>query len=141
MTDFLIQSLVDIVKEQFHSKDVEYCIKFICCSTNLSNAGRQKVMVRHKSHSQKNYKEKGKKESYAQMARRRSAPIFYLSCSKECSSNICAQLFISNYFLSFCFDATLFMFVIDKIICCCTCDHVLFYWPLNCGMVLIGNSL
>ena len=33
--DFLIQSLVDIVKKQFQSKDIEYCIKFICCSTNL----------------------------------------------------------------------------------------------------------
>ena len=43
--DFLIQSLVDIVKKQFQSKDVEYCIKFICCSSNLSNAGRQKVMA------------------------------------------------------------------------------------------------
>ena len=48
--DFLIQSLVDIVKKQFQSKDVEYCIKFICCSTNLSNAGRQRVMARHKSY-------------------------------------------------------------------------------------------
>ena len=67
MTDFLIQSLVDIVKEQFHSKDVEYCIKFICCSTNLSNAGRQKVMAKHKSHSQKELHAKMKKESYAQM--------------------------------------------------------------------------
>ena len=64
--DFLIQSLVDIVKKQFQSKDVEYCIKFICCSTNLSNAGRQ-VMVKHKSHSQKELHAKRKKESYAQM--------------------------------------------------------------------------
>ena len=51
--DFLIQSLVDIAKKQFQSKDVEYYIKFICCSTNLSNAGRQKVMAKHKFHSQK----------------------------------------------------------------------------------------
>ena len=65
--DFLIQSLVDIVKKQFQSKDVEYCIKFICCSTNLSNAGRQKVMAKHKSHSQKEQHAKRKKESYAQM--------------------------------------------------------------------------
>ena len=64
--DFLIQSLVDIVKKKFQSKDVEYCIKFICCSTNLSNAGRQ-VMVKHKSHSQKELHAKRKKESYAQM--------------------------------------------------------------------------
>ena len=67
MTDFLIQSIVDIVKKQFQSKDVEYCIKFICCSTNLSNAGRQKVMAKHKSHSQKEQHAKRKKESYAQM--------------------------------------------------------------------------
>ena len=52
--DFLIQSLVDIVKKkQFQSRYVEYCIKFICCSTNFSNAGRQKVMAKHKSCSQK----------------------------------------------------------------------------------------
>ena len=66
MTDFLIQSLVDIVKEQFHSKDVEYCIKFICCSTNLSNAGRQKVMAKQ-PHGQKELHANRKKESYTQM--------------------------------------------------------------------------
>ena len=65
--DFLIQSLVDIAKKQFQSKDVEYCVKFICCSTNLSNAGRQKVAAKHKFHSQKELHEKRKKESYAQM--------------------------------------------------------------------------
>ena len=65
--DFLIQSLVDIVKKQFQSKDVKYCIKFICCSTNLSTAGRQKVMAKHKSRSQKELHAKRKKESYAQM--------------------------------------------------------------------------
>ena len=63
--DFLIQSLVDILKKQFQSKDVEYCNK--CCSTNLSNAGRQRVMARHKSHSQKELYAKRKKENYAQM--------------------------------------------------------------------------
>ena len=64
--DFLIQSLGDIVKNHFQSKYVEYCIKFICCSTNLSNAGRQKVMERHKSHNKRTTCKK-KKESYAQM--------------------------------------------------------------------------
>ena len=63
--DFLTQSLADIVKKQFQSKDVKYCIKFICCSINLSNAGRQKVMAKHKSHSQKELHAKRKKESYA----------------------------------------------------------------------------
>ena len=66
VTDFLIQSLVDIVKEQFHSKDVEYCIKFICCSTNLSNAGRQKAMAKQ-PYSQKELHANRKKESYTQM--------------------------------------------------------------------------
>ena len=51
--DFLIQSLVEIVKKQFQNKDVEYLFKFTGCSTNLSNAGRQKVMAKHTSHSQK----------------------------------------------------------------------------------------
>ena len=64
--DIPIQSLGDVKKKQFQSKDVEYCIKFIC-STNLSNAGRQKVMAKHKSHSQKELHAKRKKESYAQM--------------------------------------------------------------------------
>ena len=63
--DFLIQSLVDIVKKQFQSRDVEYYITFICCSTNLSNAGRQKVIAKHKSRSQKELHAKRKKESYA----------------------------------------------------------------------------
>ena len=50
--DFLIQSLVNIVKkkkQQFQSKDVEYCIKFARYSTDLSNAARQKVMAKHES--------------------------------------------------------------------------------------------
>ena len=63
--DFLIQSLVDIVKKQFQNRDVEYYITFICCSTNLSNAGRQKVIAKHKSRSQKELHAKRKKESYA----------------------------------------------------------------------------
>ena len=65
--NFPIQSLVVIVKKQFQSKDVKYCIKFICCSINLSNTGRQKVMAKHKSHSQKELHAKRMKESYAQM--------------------------------------------------------------------------
>ena len=64
--DILIQSLGDIVKKQFQSRDVGYCIKFRR-STNLSNAGRQKVTAKHKSHSQKELHAKRKKESYAQM--------------------------------------------------------------------------
>ena len=53
-------------QKQFQSKDVEYCIKFLCCSTNLSHAGRQKVMAK-RPHSQKELHTKRKKESYAQM--------------------------------------------------------------------------
>ena len=60
--DIPMQSLGDVKKKQFQSKDVEYCIKFIC-STNLSNAGRQKVMAKHKSHSQKELHAKRKKKA------------------------------------------------------------------------------
>ena len=59
-------AISDIVKKQFHSKDVEYCITFICCSTNLSNAERQKIMAKQ-PHSQKELHAKRKKGSYAQM--------------------------------------------------------------------------
>ena len=62
-----LQKLCKPHKNHFQSKDVEYCIKFISCSTNLSNAGRQKVMTKHKSHSQKELTAKRKKESYTQM--------------------------------------------------------------------------
>ena len=45
--DFLIQSLVNIVKKKkIQSKDVEYCIKIERYSTDLSNAARQKVMAK-----------------------------------------------------------------------------------------------
>ena len=60
--DFLIQSLEDILKKQFQSKDVEYCFKFICCSTNLSNAGRQRVMARHKSYNKRTTCKKEKRK-------------------------------------------------------------------------------
>ena len=60
----LIQLLGGIVKKQFQSKDVEYCIKCICCSTNLSNGGRQNVLAKHKSHSQKELHAKRKKKSW-----------------------------------------------------------------------------
>ena len=35
--------------KKIQSKDVEYRIKFICCSTNFSNPERQRVMARHRS--------------------------------------------------------------------------------------------
>ena len=62
--DFLIQSLVNIVKKkkQFQSRDVEYCIKFARCSTDLSNAARQKVMAKHKSQSERTTCKKEKRK-------------------------------------------------------------------------------
>ena len=36
----------------------------MCCSTNLSNGGRQNVMAKHKSHSQKELHAKRKKKSW-----------------------------------------------------------------------------
>ena len=64
----LIQSILNIVKNKFQSRDTEYCIKFLCCSSNFSSAVRLKVMAKHKSNSQKKLDLKRKKESYAQPA-------------------------------------------------------------------------
>ena len=36
-TDALIEILINIVKEQFNYNEIEYCIKFLSCSSNLSN--------------------------------------------------------------------------------------------------------
>ena len=62
----LIQSILDIVKNKFQSRDTEYCIKFLCCSSNFGSAVRLKVMAKHKSNSQKKPDLKRKKESYAE---------------------------------------------------------------------------
>ncbi|XP_015764283.1 PREDICTED: uncharacterized protein LOC107343234 [Acropora digitifera] len=62
----LTQSILDIVKTKFQSRDIEYCIKFLSCSSNFSSAVRLKVMAKHKSNSQKKLDLKRKKESYAQ---------------------------------------------------------------------------
>ena len=64
----LIQSILDIIKNKFQSRDTEYCIKFLCCSSNFSSAVRLKVMAKHKSNCQKKLDLKRKKESYAQPA-------------------------------------------------------------------------
>ena len=41
--DSLIQSLLNImIKNKFQSRDEKYFIKFLCCSSNISNAVRQK---------------------------------------------------------------------------------------------------
>lgn len=65
--DSLSQSLLDIIKKEFHSRDKEYCIKFLCCSSNISNATRQKVMAKHKSNGQKRLNLKRQQQNYAQM--------------------------------------------------------------------------
>ena len=67
----LIQSILDIVKNKFQSRDTEYCIKFLSCSSNFSSAVRLKVMAKHKSNSQKKLDLKRKKESYAQPANKK----------------------------------------------------------------------
>ena len=59
----LIQSILDIVKNKFQSRDTEYCIKFLCCSSNFGSAVRLKVMAKQ-SNSEKKLDLKRKKESY-----------------------------------------------------------------------------
>ena len=67
----LIQSILDIVKNKFQSRDTEYCIKLLC-SSNFGSAVRLKVMAKHKSNSQKKLDLKRKKESYAEPAIKKS---------------------------------------------------------------------
>ena len=66
----LIQSILDIVKNKFQSRDTECYIKFLSCSSNFSSAVRLKVIAKHKSNSQKKKRFKEKKESYAQPAKK-----------------------------------------------------------------------
>ena len=65
--DCRIHSVFKIVKNQFQCKDVEYCITFLCCSSNLINAKRQKVMEKHKSNHQKTLHAKRQKQNYVEM--------------------------------------------------------------------------
>ena len=58
---FLLSHLLILFEKTIPEKDVEYCFKLIWCSTNSSNAGRQKVMAKHKSHCQKELHAKRKK--------------------------------------------------------------------------------
>ena len=53
--------------KKIQSKDVEYRIKFLCCSTNFSNPGRQRVRERLRSRRKELIHAKRKKKSYAQM--------------------------------------------------------------------------
>ena len=61
--DFLIQSLVDIVKRQFQSKDVEYCINYLyVVQLIFQMLEDNKVMAKHKSCCQKELHAERKKE-------------------------------------------------------------------------------
>ena len=49
-TDSLIQAVVDTMRTKFKCNETEYCIKLLCCSSQLSNAvTRQKIMRRFQS--------------------------------------------------------------------------------------------
>ena len=58
----LIQSILEIVKNKFQSRDTEYYIKFLCCSSKFSSAVRLMVIAKHKSNSQKKLDLKRKKK-------------------------------------------------------------------------------
>ena len=65
--DSLIETFFYTVKEQFCSKEIEHCIKFLSCSSNLSNDMRQKVKRKHSSHGKKHLDAKRKKKSCVEL--------------------------------------------------------------------------
>ena len=58
-----------MVNKQFNYNEIEYCIKFLSCSSNLSNNIRQKVKRKHTAmyHAGKGADAKRKKKSYAEL--------------------------------------------------------------------------
>ena len=51
--DSLIQNLFNTLKKQFCCNEIEYCIKFLSCLSNLSNTLRQSIMRKHISNEKK----------------------------------------------------------------------------------------
>ena len=68
-TDSLIEIFFNIVKEQFNYNEIEYCIKFLSCSSSLSNILRQKAKRKHTAmyHADKGADAKRKNMSYAEL--------------------------------------------------------------------------
>ena len=58
--------LLEIAERQ-PKDDVKYCMKFSCCSTNLSNEVRQRIIAKRLSNSQKEQRSHRKRKVYKQM--------------------------------------------------------------------------
>ena len=65
-TDYLIETFFNTVKEQYHSSELEYYIRFLSCSSTLSNDVRQRVKRKHTFNSKKEAKRK--KKNYAELS-------------------------------------------------------------------------
>jgi hypothetical protein len=65
--DFLVQTLCNLVTKEFKCDEIEYCIKFLSCSSQLSNTVRQKVMRKHKSTAHKKLIANREKHNYSEM--------------------------------------------------------------------------
>merc|ERR1711973_99846 len=63
----LINAFANIVKDHFQSNEISYYIKFLSCSSQLSNVVRQKVMRKHKSLAKKRLISNREKDRYAEM--------------------------------------------------------------------------
>ena len=49
----LIQKMFDIATKAVHCNELNYCISFLSCSTQLSNTTRQNIMRKHQSNVEK----------------------------------------------------------------------------------------
>ena len=83
-TDSLIEIFFNIVKEQFNYNEIEYCIKFLSCSSNLSNVLRQKVKRKHTAtyHADKGADAKRKKMSYAELNSKEKQKVLFKSAQR-----------------------------------------------------------
>lgn len=63
--DSLIQTLGNIITNKFNCHEVEYCIQFLLCTSQLT--GRQRIRKKHMSTSQKVFAANKRKQNYAQI--------------------------------------------------------------------------
>lgn len=70
-TDSLIQAVVDTMTTKFKCNEIQYCVKFLYCASQLSNITRQKIVRMFQSTGKRKLTADVKKEKYAEMEPRR----------------------------------------------------------------------
>lgn len=65
--DSLIETLCKIVTKKFNCQEIEYCIQFLLCTSQITNTERQRIMKKHKTTSQKKFTANKCEKNYGQM--------------------------------------------------------------------------